>query len=701
MASKSGQQEILPESHEYYRHLIERSPIATCIQHNDEVVYVNASGVKIMGAETSEQIIGRSIADFINFKNNETIREQFRQAQENGVTMPPFEGEIIRVDGRVTDVELIITPILYQGERALQVTFYVITNRTRMYDLQAALNAILYISLEDIPLKDILERVIDQIVSIRWLALQSKGAILLTEDDSDVLILKAQRGLPDSLLGACAKLLFGRCMCGRAALSGKIEFSDCVDSRHDNTYDGIIPHGHYCVPIVSSGKVLGVINTYIKAGHVRNPMEEEFLTAIANVMAGIIQRKRAEEEIKKAKRDLEIKVKERTYELVNSNRQMMEEVTERKRVEIGLQKSENEFRRLSQEFNVLLDAITDNLILLSPDLSIMWANKAAASAFGMNRAELVGTQCYKMCCDTYSPCSECVVLRSFHTGREEGGQFTTPNGKILDIKAFPIKDETGRIKNVIEVARDITELMKLQAETMRTRHLASLGELAAGVAHEINNPINSIINYAQILADEFVKDGVDDDIAKRIIKDGDRIATMVRSLLSFARVRKEKKGVISLQEIFSETLALTSAQIRREGIDFRVYIPGDLPDIAAHSQELQQVFLNIINNSRFALNEKYPKPHKDKVLEISCEIMKTESPYVRIMFQDNGIGIPNNVIDKVMDPFFTTKPKGAGSGLGLSICHRIITDHNGRLMINSKEGEFTEVVIELPVVNGN
>ncbi len=241
------------------------------------------------------------------------------------------------------------------------------------------------------------------------------------------------------------------------------------------------------------------------------------------------------------------------------------------------------------------------------------------------------------------------------------------------------------------------EKVNLQAGATRTRHLASLGELAAGVAHEINNPINNIINYAQILIDKFQKENRDDDVARRIIKDGDRIATIVRSLLSFARIRKEEKSYVYLHEIFSDMLSLTSAQIRKDGINLKVNISSKFLKIPVHPQQIQQVFLNIISNSRFALNKKYPGTHENKILEITCEETSFDNfPYIRIIFHDRGAGIPSNIIDKVINPFFSTKPNRIGTGLGLSISHGIITEHGGKLVINSVEGEFTKIILDLP-----
>ena len=162
----------------------------------------------------------------------------------------------------------------------------------RAYDIQFTINKLLQLSLEDIALDALLGHTLELILSLQWLAFESRGGIFLVEDESDVLTMKVQKGLDTALLKECARIPFGRCLCGRAALLKEIQFADAVDGRHEISYEGMTPHGHYCVPILSGDKVLGVINVYLKAGHARDLREEEFLTAIANTLAGILIRRR-------------------------------------------------------------------------------------------------------------------------------------------------------------------------------------------------------------------------------------------------------------------------------------------------------------------------------------------------------------------------------------------------------------------------
>ena len=387
-------------------------------------------------------------------------------------------------------------------------------------------------------------------------------------------------------------------------------------------------------------------------------------------------------------------VKVRTAELEDINSRLQEEIVERIKAEDSLRESESDARQLSLQFHTLLDAIPDSILLISPDLKILWENKAAAStdkvAYG------AGQYCYKRRYDASAPCKGCPVLRSVTTQKVEYCTMTA-DGRTWELRTFPILSEDGRIENVIEIATDITEKINLQAETLRASHLASIGKLAAGVAHEINNPVNGIINYARILSNKGIAGSTENDIAGRITKEGRRIAGIVNSLLAFARDRKEVKEPVKFEHILQESLTLTESQMRKKGIHLKIDLPPALPEIIANQQQIQQVVINIITNAQYALNQKYPGEHEDKVLDISCAEIRTDRrPFVRTRFRDHGTGIAPDILDKIMNPFFTTKPAGEGTGLGLSISHGIIGDHGGRLAVNSVPGEFTEVLIDLP-----
>jgi len=285
--------------------------------------------------------------------------------------------------------------------------------------------------------------------------------------------------------------------------------------------------------------------------------------------------------------------------------------------------------------------------------------------------------------------------KTFREGDTFESRHVRKDGSVFPVEVSSRGVESGEER--ILLVSDITEKVTVQAEAMRASHLASLGELAAGVAHEINNPVNGIINYAQILINECRPESLENDIGKRIVKEGDRIADIVQCLLSFARGEREDPRPARIDDILKESLVLTRAQLRKECIRLDVDLPDDLPEIEANFQQIQQVFLNIVNNARYALNDKYPARDENKAIDIRGERVRIDArEYVRITFFDHGIGIPAGKVSMITKPFFSTKPLGKGTGLGLTISDRIITKHGGRLTIESAEGEFTRVTIDFP-----
>lgn len=369
---------------------------------------------------------------------------------------------------------------------------------------------------------------------------------------------------------------------------------------------------------------------------------------------------------------------------------LAKEVAERREREEKLVKEESNYRELWQQFQAILYAMTDSLVLLSPEREVIWSNKKGANASNQ--------KCYNLWGASSEFCRECPPLRSFERGTPEESRITTDDGRMWDVRSFPIIGDHKEVCRVIEVASDVTEKVKLREEVMRAGQLASVGELAASVAHEINNPINGIINLAQLLVDENSADDKNSEIYNWIISEGNRIAVIVDELLSFARKRNGERKSLKISDIIINSLTLTRAQMEKEGITIKVNIQPHLPEVVANGGQLKQVLLNIINNARYALNEKYEGWHKSKVLEILTEKVNIKgTPFIRIIFHDKGTGIPADLQSKIVNPFFTTKPEGEGTGLGLSISYGIINDHGGRMVFDSVEGDFTRVSIELPL----
>lgn len=242
------------------------------------------------------------------------------------------------------------------------------------------------------------------------------------------------------------------------------------------------------------------------------------------------------------------------------------------------------------------------------------------------------------------------------------------------------------------------EKEEAQADALRSSHLAALGELAAGVAHEINTPVNTIINSADLLLEDVDRQDLEHDV--EVIKNqGRRIATIAGSLLFFAHRPAHDKVPFAVGELLQETLNMFGARLRKESITVNIQVSPELMNVMVHPQQIEQVYLNILSNALHALDERHGSNCDCKTLEIvASEIVVNNRPFVRVAFLDNGIGIPANLLGSVKDSFVTTKKAGRGTGLGLSISQQIILKHGGDLTLESRVGEYTRVCVDLPGV---
>lgn len=272
--------------------------------------YMNDTTYKTRGYANKEELMKVPLNKLDPPEFAKFIDLRIKQIFEKGEFT--FETAHYRKDGSVMPLEINSRVIEYKGKKSFLSVARDITSRKaaaeeliKNYDIQHVMNTLLSLSLKDVPLEDILKQALDMILKIPWLVSQSRGAILLVEDDPDTLVMKVQNGLSEPIQKACRNVPFGRCMCGLAAKSKKVEFSTSLDKRHVTTYSGISAHGHYCVPIIFQDRVLGIINIYTKEGHLRDQREEDFLTSVANTLAGIIIRKEEGQKLKNTVESLE------------------------------------------------------------------------------------------------------------------------------------------------------------------------------------------------------------------------------------------------------------------------------------------------------------------------------------------------------------------------------------------------------------
>ncbi|MBI5022437.1 MAG: cache domain-containing protein [Ignavibacteriales bacterium] len=239
----------------------------------------------------------------------------------------------------------------------------------------------------------------------------------------------------------------------------------------------------------------------------------------------------------------------------------------------------------------------------------------------------------------------------------------------------------------VKVSERTEEIKKIHAQLFRSEKLASLGKLAAGVAHEINNPLTGILTNSSLLLDDLPASDPRREDIDVIVKETIRCREIVKRLLDFARQTKPQKQIVNINEIIENIILLVRNQTSFRNIQMQRNLHENLPEIMADRDQIQQVFINIIINASEAMS-------KGGLLSISTAISPVKDSLI-ITFKDNGPGIPENIREKIFDPFFTTKEQG--TGLGLSISYGIIEQHGGEINVESSSGQGTTFIIQLPI----
>ena len=255
-------------------------------------------------------------------------------------------------------------------------------------------------------------------------------------------------------------------------------------------------------------------------------------------------------------------------------------------------------------------------------------------------------------------------------------------------------DELGELATVFNrMTENLTlsreTLKNAQAQLVQSEKLSAIGEFVAGVAHELNNPLTGVIGFSEMLQETGISDQQRAYLV-RIVDCAERCHKIVQSLLSFSRRRQPERKLVSVNELIAATIDVVRHELRQANIEVITNLSSAIPPFPLDPYQIEQVFLNIVNNARQAIQKK----GKSGCIRISTELADA---YVRIRFQDNGSGIAPNHIDKIFNPFFTTKRVGEGTGLGLSLSYGIVREHGGSIYAESVDGQGATFTVELPV----
>ncbi|MBI4334262.1 MAG: response regulator [Chloroflexi bacterium] len=347
--------------------------------------------------------------------------------------------------------------------------------------------------------------------------------------------------------------------------------------------------------------------------------------------------------------------------------------------------------RARNNLETWLNSMSDSVIIVSPEHEVQFMNRNAITRFGSN----MGRPCWEVL-GRNTRCPVCLAQPTLPGMPQSEQQPVSIKDRLYDASAAPLVNPDGTT-SVIEVLRDITEReqaaqerRELERKAQVASRLATVGEMASGIAHEINNPLTGVIGFSDLL----LKEDLPGDIKKnvKIINDGaERVAAIVKRLLAFARQQKPERKLVDINEVLDTTLQLRSYELKTSNIVVTTALDPDLPKTMADGGQLQQVFLNLIINA-----EKEMKLYRGNgSLHIATE---KSGDNINVSFKDDGPGIARENLEKIFTPFFTTRKVGEGTGLGLSVCWGIVAEHKGRIYVQSEQGQGATFFVEIPIV---
>jgi signal transduction histidine kinase/ActR/RegA family two-component response regulator len=357
-----------------------------------------------------------------------------------------------------------------------------------------------------------------------------------------------------------------------------------------------------------------------------------------------------------------------------------------------------EEKRVEAELLNLVEWLDQGVILFDGEMNVRLLNLRFAQLAGLAPEEVERYRTLDGLAERLS--SQCANPGLFSSHwreqalRAEGGEreevnFVRPVARVLERASRPVFDASGKRIGRIELYKDLTAQRVFQAKLLQTERLAALGQMVSGVAHELSNPLTSILGYAQRLLLRSDGEGNFEEIRK-ISGEAERAGAILRRMLLAARETAPERKPVSLNQIVQRTIDLQRFSLAAERIRVDVSLDATVPNVMGDAGQLQQVLINLIGNARQAIES---QGHGGT---IRLRTWRTQDERVRLEVSDSGPGIPEGIMARIFDPFFTTKPAGVGTGLGLSIVLSLVREHGGQVSVSSPRGSGAIFLIELP-----
>lgn len=380
---------------------------------------------------------------------------------------------------------------------------------------------------------------------------------------------------------------------------------------------------------------------------------------------------------------------------INEELKLLNDDLDRKNAELKkantrITEEELELKDAKDKLRFIYDSIRDFILLVDYDHAILEANRHFTEALNTQEEAVIGKDIFETL-SIKSPKGRSPVRMAIDAMQPVEAELSNGVGRVFMLHAYPFIDAAASPGRAVVYIKDITEQRMLAHKLMQTDKLSSLGELVSGVAHELNNPLTGIMCFSELMMGDDLPVGTEAKL-KRINDASHRCKKIIDNLLTFARWKMPEKSYEDINKVIRDSVELRSYQLKVDNIKLEMDLDPLMPSTMLDEGQVHQVFVNLINNASDAIKSKgegglikIRSEHRDRKIVVS--------------FEDSGTGIAEEVVNRIFDPFYTTKSVGKGTGLGLSISYGIINEHGGNIYASSSPGAGTTFVVELPVLD--
>ncbi|WP_458415336.1 ATP-binding protein [Schinkia sp. CFF1] len=357
----------------------------------------------------------------------------------------------------------------------------------------------------------------------------------------------------------------------------------------------------------------------------------------------------------------------------------------------------NEVLRGNKEWEETFRSVLDMIILVDMNGSILRFNNSVNKFFDLSNQQLMKKNCRELMSENVTMGEKCPLEESLQSNTTTYTQINFDNNRICDVYTYPVYNDRNEKYGVILYMKDVTEKLHAEVQLIQSGKLAAIGEMAAGVAHELNSPLTAILGNSQLLLREASKT----DPAYKLLEDikscGDRCKNIIRNLLTFSRQDEYLPKECFINEAVTQVLSLVSYQIERQNIKITIELGHEIPAIEGNLQQIEQIVINLLLNAKDAVEA---SADQEKEILIKTETVDVDGKsYVSLTIGDNGIGIKESDMPDIFRPFYTTKQQSKGTGLGLSVSLGIAKMHGGTIEVESEEGVGSTFSLLLPVLS--